>query len=508
MSKLQIRSVVAAVLVTVLSVAAAAEVRVASIFGEHMVLQQGKKLPVWGEADAGEAVEVSLDMQSARAVASPDGTWRVTLDAIKAGGPYRMAIRGKSNTIEFKDVLAGEVWVGSGQSNMQWPVKLTNNAEKEIAEAKYPQIRLFTVPRTVAEQPQRHCGGEWVICSPETVPEFSAVAFYFGRMLHQELKTPVGLINTSWGGTPAESWTSQATLESDAAFKPILDNFAKILADYPTAKAKYDQEMEVWKQEAEKAKAEGREVPREPPAPWGPDHPWRPAGLYNAMICPIAPYAIQGAIWYQGESNADRAKQYQKLFPAMIEDWRRVWSQPDFPFLFVQLANFMERVAEPQVECPWAELREAQLKTLSLKNTGMAVIIDIGEAKDIHPRNKQDVGKRLALWALAKTYGRSVPYSGPLYKEMCVKGDEARLSFTHTDGGLKIKGGDTLKGFMIAGADKEFVWADARIKGKKVIVRSDAVKSPAAVRYAWASNPECNLYNGAGLPASPFRTDD
>jgi sialate O-acetylesterase len=484
-----------------------ADVAAAPMFGSHMVLQQGKKLPVWGTASPGEAVTVTMAGRSAKAVADEHGDWKLALGKLKAGGPHTMLISGPRNTVTLEDVLVGEVWICSGQSNMEWPLKAANNGDQEVAEANYPEMRLFIVTKKVAPEAVETCEGQWMVCTPENAPMFSAVGYFFGRMLHQELGVPVGLIKSAWGGTPAESWTSMATLESTPELVSTVKSFETILQQYPAAKAQFDEQMIVWQKEAEQAKAEGKAEPRRPQAPMGPDHPHRPASLYNGMIVPVAPYALHGAIWYQGESNAGRAKQYQTLFPAMINDWRELWGQGAFPFYFVQLANFMERKDTPQVDSAWAALREAQTMTLSLKNTGMAVIIDIGDAKDIHPRNKQDVGRRLALNALAQDYGKDVPYSGPLFRSMKVKGGEAVLSFKHTDGGLATKDQEPLKGFMVAGPDKKFVWAEARIDGNKIIVRSDQVAKPAAVRYAWADNPDCNLYNGAGLPASPFRTD-
>ena len=494
-------------LVLVWAVAAEAAVTLPSVIGDHMVLQQGKKPPIWGKAEPGEPITVSIDGQEETAVADEDGKWMVKLHRMHAGGPHEMTIEGKEDSITLADILVGEVWVASGQSNMQWTVSNSNNAEHEIAAAKHPNMRLFTVTRTVAAEPREDCEGAWVACSPETVPGFSAAAYYFGRMLLEELDVPVGMIHTSWGGTPAESWTSMPSLESEPICKPIIERWEKILADYPQAKEAYDKKVVAWQKAVEKAKAEGKQAPKKPREPLGPDHPHRPAGLYNAMIAPLAPFAIQGAIWYQGESNASRAYQYRTLFPLMIKDWRASWGQRAFPFYFVQLANWKERQPEPGDDS-WAELREAQLMALDLRNTGMAVIIDIGDAKDIHPKNKQDVGKRLALNALAKTYGKKIACSGPIYRSMRRKGNKIVLSFKHTDGGLQATGGAPLKGFTIAGEDRKFVWADARIVRKKVVVRSDEIERPVAVRYAWAINPECNLYNGAGLPASPFRTDD
>lgn len=489
------------------SVCALGNVSVPNIIGDHMVLQQGVKIPIWGKADPGEVVTVSLEKSTETATADASGSWCVKLPKMKAGGPYEMGISGSKNSLRIKDILVGEVWMGSGQSNMQMSVSSSNNAEQEIANAKYPNIRLFDVERTVATQPKDNCNGSWTLCSPESIPSFSAALYFFGRELFTNLNVPMGLIHTSWGGTPAESWTSRPTLEADPNLNVIVQRWDKIVADYPAAKQAYDQALAEWEKAAEQAKAEGKPEPQQPNAPQGPDHPWLAAGLYNSMIAPLVPYAVKGSIWYQGESNAGRAYQYRKLFPAMIEDWRKSWGQKSFSFYFVQLANFTDVLPDPgDSDC--AELREAQTMTLKLKDTGMATIIDIGEAKDIHPRNKQDVGKRLALNALAKDYGKDVVFSGPMYKSVKFKGNKATLKFKHTDGGLQTKSGEALKGFSIAGADKKFVWANATIEGKKVVVSSPHVSEPVAVRYAWAHNPICNLYNGAGLPASPFRTDD
>jgi len=489
------------------AVSAQAAVTLPSIIGNHMVLQQGKELPIWGKADPGEAIVVKLGDSEAKTTAGADGNWMVRLPRQHAKAtPVEMTITGKDGAaITISDILIGEVWLGSGQSNMQWPVKETRNATEEIAAANFPQIRLFSVELKTAAEPQWNCKGEWVVCTPETVPGFSAVLFYFGRYLHQNLNTPMGLINTSWGGTPAESWTSRPTLEADPDLKHMVADWDKAVAEYPAAKAAYDAAFAEWEKACAKAKADGAAEPAKPGEPRSPEHPWRTSSLYNQMIHPLVPFALQGAIWYQGESNASRAYQYRKLFPAMIEDWRKSWNQGPFSFYFVQLANFTEPVAEPR-ESDWAELREAQTMTLSLPKTGMAVIIDIGEAKDIHPRNKQDVGKRLALNALAKDYGKPEVFSGPMYKSMSVKKDKAIVKFDYANG-LNAQGGE-LKGFAIAGADKKFVWAKAEIKGEKVVVSADGVTEPVAVRYGWANNPPCNLYNGAGLPASPFRTDD
>jgi sialate O-acetylesterase len=369
----------------------------------------------------------------------------------------------------------------------------------------YPQIRQFLVGRKVIYTPMYNCSGKWQVCSAQTAGNFTAVGYFFGRELNKQLNAPVGLVHTSWGGTPAESWMSKEYLEKEPNFQPILKRFEEASVNYPALKDKYRSDMQKYNSIVPQLKAEGKPLPPKPEEPIGPNHPYSPTGLYNGMIVPILPYGIRGAIWYQGESNAWRAYQYRTLFPAMIKNWRDAWRQGDFPFLFVQLANYQAANPEPG-ESDWAELREAQLMTLSMPNTGMAVIIDVGEANDIHPKNKQDVGKRLALWALAKTYGKNIVYSGPIYKSMKVDGNKAVLTFDNVGTGLMAKG-DSLKGFAIAGADKKFVWADAKIEGDTIVVSSDKVAAPASVRYAWAINPVCSLYNKEGLPATPFRTD-
>ncbi len=502
------RWIVSTFVILVAAAVASADVRLPAVIGSNMVLQQGKPATIWGWAEPGEKINVSvswLDMKWAVA-ADDQGNWSFQMAVPKVGGPYTMTLAGK-NVVELKNVLVGEVWVCSGQSNMQMSVRSSNDADREIAAADYPNIRLFSVKRTVAAEPQKDCEGQWSACTAETIPDFSAVAYFFGRYLHKELNIPIGLIHTSWGGTPAEAWTSDEYMKSDADFEPILKRHNDAVAAYPEAMRQYKEKLAQWQQDVEKAKAEGKNPPNRPGEPYGPGNPHNPSGLYNAMIAPLVPFSIQGAIWYQGESNAGRAYQYRKLFPAMIRSWRDSWGQGEFPFLFVQLANFMAVKDQPG-DSAWAELREAQTMTLAMKNTGMAVIIDIGEANDIHPKNKQDVGARLALWALANTYGRGVVHSGPLYKSHRVDGNKVILSFDHVGGGLLAKDGEPLKGFAVAGPDKKFVWAEAKIEGETVVVGSDQVAEPVAVRYAWADNPVCNFYNKEMLPASPFRTDE
>lgn len=499
--------------VLLLSASAHADVTLPSIFSDHMVLQKNVAVPVWGWADPGEKVTVSIAGQSRTATADAAGNWKLKLGKLSADSPLTMTVTG-NNTIVIQDVFVGEVWLASGQSNMGLSVNDVTNAWKEKAEAKFPQIRMFTVSPTPATTPQTNCGGQWVVCSPETVGHFSAAAFFFGRELHQQLAVPVGLINSSWGGTPIEAWTSMDRMEATPELAPVLENWRKTLHpfDPENAEADYARALESWTNTTAKLKAEGKTVPPQPKKAIDPRlDPKYPANLFNGKISPIIPYAIRGAIWYQGENNAasDLANVYSIQLSLMIHDWRQRWGEGDFPFAWVQLPNFHPRttnVVETNYN-NWCVVREGMLKTLAVNNTGMAITVDVGEANNIHPKNKQAVGHRLALWALAKVYGKDIPYSGPLPAEQEIKGDQVVLAFQHADGGLVAEDGD-LKGFAIAGEDHHWVRANARIEGDRVIVSSPEVTSPKAVRYAWAANPDGNLFNGAGLPASPFRTDN
>ena len=486
---------------------ALADVKLPAIFSDNMVLQRSPKTPVFGWADKGEKVTVKIAGASAEATAGDNGTWMAMLDTggIDAASPVEVSVSG-NNSIAIKNVLVGEVWLASGQSNMEWVVANSKDADMEIAQADHPGIRMFTVKKAVGDEPAKDVEGKWEVCSPQTVGRFSAVGYFFARDLNQQLKVPVGVIHTSWGGTPAESWTSREMLGSEADFKAILERHEKFLAEYTANKAKHEEATKKWQEGGRKGQA--------PRAPQGPGHPWTPSGLYNAMIAPLAPVGVKGAIWYQGESNADRAYQYRKLFSAMINDWRSHWGQAggdgNFSFYFVQLANYQKRDAQP-VESPWAELREAQTMALSLPKTGMAVIIDVGEANDIHPRNKQDVGRRLARLALARDYGKTIAHTGPMFDAMKVEGETVRLKFKSVGGGALKLVGEKLTGFAVAGEDKKFVWATATIDSKEkdtVVLKANGVSQPVAVRYAWGNNPDANLYDAAGLPAGPFRTDD
>jgi sialate O-acetylesterase len=445
-----------------------AEVRLPKVLGDHMVLQQAQPANIWGWADPGEKVVVEMVDSRAETTADDEGHWQVQIDPPAAGGPYELHIVGE-NLLKLTDVLVGEVWVCSGQSNMQWSVRQALNPEQEISDAYFPLIRLFTVSRLPSPEPLDDCQGPgqagWNTVDGDSVAGFSAVGYFFGRELYRELGVPVGLINTSWGGTICEAWTSRPTLESDEDFAEILERAREFKQGNPN----------------------------------------QASVLFNGMIQPLIPFGIRGAIWYQGESNVSRAEQYAELFPAMIRDWRQNWGQGEFPFLFVQLAPFRYANRDPR-EC--AELWEAQLRTLALPGTGMAVTTDIGNVKDIHPKNKQEVGRRLARWALAKTYDQDVVYSGPLYKGFTVEGSKVRIQFDHVAGGLMAKGDEALKYFEIAGEDENFVPATAVIDGDTVVVQCDQVEEPVAVRFAWTDTAEPNLFNTAGLPASPFRTDN
>jgi sialate O-acetylesterase len=480
--------------------AARAEVKPNSLFSDGAVLQQGVAVPVWGTAKDGEKVTVKFQEQTVTATAK-DGRWLVRLKPLKAGGPFTLTVAGESNTLTITNVLVGEVWLGSGQSNMAFQLSRAANAAEAIAGARDPQLRLFTVPRAALDTPAADAAASWEESSPETAAKFSAVAWFFGRDLRKALHVPVGLIHSSVGGTPAEAWTSRAALEADPELKQILERYADSVKSYDpeAAAAKHKRALEQHKAAVAKAKAGGEKAPAAPRAPADPNQgTGRPSCLYNGMIAPLEPYAIAGAIWYQGEANAGRAAEYQKLFPAMIQNWRQVWGQGDFPFLFVQIAPH-EKMSP--------EIREAQLLSWQkVPHTGMAVITDIGNETDIHPTQKEPVGARLALAARAIAYGEKITYSGPVYAAMKVEGARAVLSFTHLGTGLLAKGGD-LKGFTIAGADGSFTSATAVIEGDKVSVSSPTVAKPVAVRYGWANTPDVNLFNKEGLPATPFRTD-
>jgi len=632
-----------------------AKIKLPAVFSNNMVLQQQSDVPFWGESSPKKTVKITTSWNNKVTVTKADanGKWKTTVSTPAYGGPFTIEISDGKKLL-LQNVLIGEIWICSGQSNMEMPVGgwgKVLNYEQEIAAANYPNIRLLQVEKITSNKPLTDMKvdmGGWVPCSPNTVAGFSSVAYFFGKNLFENKNIPVGLINTSWGGTIAEAWTSGSTLKTMPDFIAAALDMEKAALSTIDLKVKYEQDLATWQKQIEKSDigfakglpvwadknldesdwtpmnipdlwenqgltafdgvvwfrktieipagwqnnlltlsldmiddndvtyfngvevghTEGYSVSRTyvvpatlvkagkavitvrvydgvggggiygnpaliklslspektiqlagmwiykksfslseiPAAPKNINDPNRPSVLFNAMINPIVPFTVKGAIWYQGESNADRAYQYRELFPLMIKDWRQKWNI-NFPFYFVQLANYTALPDQP-VESAWAELREAQLQTLHLENTGMAVTIDIGEAKDIHPKNKQEVGRRLSLLARANTYGEKIVCEGPVYDSYIIEGNTIRIKFKGTDGGLKTKDGITLKGFAIAETDHKFQWADAMIEGNDVIVSCKGMINPIAVRYAWAENPVCNLYNNADLPASPFRTDD
>lgn len=498
-----------------------AAVSVPSLFGNHMVLQRDQKNPLWGKALPGEKITVRAYItpgkgqgkdQTHSAVTGADGKWMVHLDPMEGRTQWLIEVEGTNNSILIKDVLIGEVWVCSGQSNMQWSVNQSNDPDLEKLSAHFPQIRLITVPQIGTQIPQDNFEGQWQECTPDNVANFSAVGYYFGRQLHQTLDMPIGLIDNAWGGSSAEAWVRRDLFDGKAIYKPLLERWAQTESNQKLLESisNYEKAVEDWKRASIAARLKGENIPGKPRYPRNQltgQH--RPGNLYNGVLRPIIGYGIKGTIWYQGESNASRAYQYRELFPMMIQNWRDEWGQGDFSFYWVQLADFRVEKDEP-ADSDWAELREAQTLTMSkLPNTGEAVIIDLGEAHDIHPKDKQGVAKRLARWALAKDYGINIVHRSPQYKSMSVEDGKINLTFNHVGGGLDTFDVRTPIGFAIAGDDKKFVWAQAKITGKNTVqVWHDEIKNPVAVRYAWADNPVCNMQNKEGLPITPFRTDD
>ncbi len=489
-----------------LAASAQANVALRHIFSDNMVLQQGQPVPVFGTAEGGEKITVTVAGQTGETTAAADGKWLVKLPALKAGGPYELVVKG-ANTLTLKNVLVGEVWIASGQSNMGFQLRQATTGADAIAKSANPMLRLFSVPLKGSPEPLADINASWVEASPQTTPNFTAVGYFFARDLQAALGVPVGIINSSWGGTPAEAWTAPGFF-TDPEYKGMMDGWTKQLADYPAAMEKYRNEtLPKWQEAVKQAKADGKPEPRRPNPPNGPDSQNRPGNLFNGMIYPLVPFAVKGAVWYQGEANSGRAYAYRRLLPAMVGTWREAFGLPTMGFYIAELAPFMAVRPEPG-ESTWAELREAQyLTSKALSPSGVAVTTDVGDPNDIHPKHKEPVGGRLALQALAKTYGKAVPCDGPTYRELKIEGAKARVLLDHTDGGLVCRG-DKLTGWAIAGEDKKWVWADATIDGTSVVVSSPAVAAPVAVRYAWADCPVVNLWNGAGLPAIPFRTDD
>jgi len=494
----------------ILSASARANISLPDVISTGMVLQQRQRVPIWGKADPGEVITVRFAGQSKKTTAAMNGTWLVRLDPMRANAtPVTMSIAGKS-PIELKNILVGEVWLVAGQSNMQRLLSETANGDAAIAAANHPLIRLFNVSRQVAFKHAPPPLGTWQACSPQKVKEFSAAGYYFGVELEKELQVPIGLINSSYGGSQAEAWTPVDYLLVSDDLRPTVERTKIWEEERPRVRAEYDEALKKWRGEADKARAAGA---RPQPSPAVPDalREYRIASsIYDGMIAPLIPFLIRGAIWYQGESNEARAQQYGVLLPTMIRAWRERWGEGNFPFGIVQLPNYRDPRAEPADEA-WSHLREAQRRTgLNAPNTGLIVTIDIGEAHDIHPKNKLEVGKRMALWALADVYGRKLTKSGPMFREAKIAGQRIILTFTEVGQGLRVRDGDKLDEFAIAGADHMWHWAEAKIVAKdRIEVWSDSVPQPLALRYAFNNNPRHpNLTNETGLPAAPFRTDD
>ena len=467
---------------------ASADVRLPGLISDHMLLQRSVPSRIFGMADPSEPVTVTFRGQTVTGAADSLGRWEVWLRPLDPGPASDMIIRGR-NTITITDVLVGDVWVGSGQSNMQWPVRQSADAAAEVTAANCPEIRLFSVPRATSPVPVEDVSAKWIVCSPETIGEFSAVLYYFGRTLQQDLKVPMGLIHSSWGGTPIASWISGPALASGTALEPFRTFWADRIQQYPDNLIRQQQAVKRWE-------AGGSQGAR-PGSPMGPGHRHEPTSLFNGMIAPLLKYSIKGALWYQGETDAGRGQGqvYGEALMTLVRDWRRAFGQGASPFYWVQLANFGDATENGH----WMLVQEGQVQATALRETGVVVITDIGNPTDIHPTNKQDVGRRLAMLAT----GRG---ASPLYRQFTREGDAIRIWFDHVGSGLAVRGGGPLKGFQIAGLDGKYVEATATIEGVTVVVSSPAVTNPKSVRYAWDYNPDANLINAAGLPASLFRT--
>ena len=485
---------------------ARAELRLHGLFTDNMVLQQDEPVYIFGFADDDDTVTVQFRDQRIKPRVK-DGKWTARLRSLKAGGPDKLTVTAYRNyrkgrpmpppeTNEISNVMVGEVWIASGQSNMEWPMRLSHDPENEIPKTANSDIRLYTVPKVKASQPTNNVNGSWQVCDPTTTSNFSAVAYYFARDIQKALNVPVGIIHTSWGGSPAEVWMSEKVLNTK--------DYSDVFAYYKEGETRYQAALAKFEKDEAAAKKADKEFKAQRPRPPS----WKPTELYNGMIAPLIPFNIKGAIWYQGESNAGRAWEYRRLFQDLIKNWRADWDQGNFPFLLVQLAPF-KQIKTGVDDSDWAELREAQgLAVKELPKVGMAVITDVGDQKDIHPKQKEPVGARLALAARAIAYGEKIVYSGPIYKGMDIRGNKITLSFDHVGSGLEARDGE-LKGFQICGAggERRWQWGKATIQGDKIVVTHFEIAEPVAVRYGWADHPVVNLWNKDGLPASPFRTD-
>ena len=481
-----------------LPAAVCAQVAVPKILSDHMVVQRELPVHVWGTAGVGEEVSVSFRGETRSAAASDTGRWSVYLRPGAAGGPFEMKVKGgiaNESPITVHDVLVGDVWVASGQSNMEFAMRQADTGSADLPKSGNPRIRLLIVDKKAAEYPLDDVEtGGWAASTPETAKNFSAVAWYFAREIEQREHVPVGVIDSTWGGTPAEAWTRLTALGEDAALNPLFASRGRMIEDGADAALQIAGEQ---RQIAE-ARAAGKPVPS---FPWHASLPsWGPGNLWNGMIAPLTPFPIRGAIWYQGESNSklDRWPLYNRIMRTLIEDWRREWAVGAFPFLYVQISSFKSDSRED-----WASLRQQQVETLGLKNTAMAVTIDIGNPEDVHPTNKLDVGHRLALAARALSYGETIEYSGPLFRQAVPEGAAIRVWFDHAKG-LNPTGRFEVASVEIAGKDGKFVHAKAVVEGETIVASSPDVPNPVFVRYGWANSPQCNLYNGEALPASPF----
>lgn len=526
-------ALVSLTLAFLIAAAGRADVTLAPLFTDYAVLQRDKPIPIWGTAEVSEKIVVTFGEQRLEATAGPDGRWIAILEPVPASTiEAELTIAGK-NVITLRGVVVGDVWLCSGQSNMEWPVVRSANANAEIEAANFSLIRHVQIARTVADSPAPTVATSgWQPASPQTAGSFTAVGYFFARDVHQKTGVPIGIVHSSWGGTPIESWMSPLALASDPAFEVVNQRWQQNVLEFPARNAAYESQLAVWTKAEADAKAamaartEGasrgpaqtgsdpaaqyhewlRQNVR-PQAPRGPGDPWTPAGLFNGMINPLLPYALRGVLWYQGENNAGRASEYHRLFAAMITAWRSHFGQGDFPFFWVNLANFATPVDSFAKGRSYAFLREAQTRTLTLPNTAQALAIDIGDPKDIHPRNKQEVGRRLALLALNRVYDVVTDDTGPMFVSATREGAAMRVRFTHASGGL-VAHEKPVQALELAGVNGVFYPADGRIDRDTLIVMSFSVREPVAVRYAWTNAPEANLYNGAGLPAAPFRSDD
>ena len=496
---------------------ACGEIQLPAIFSDNMAVQRDARTLIWGSSGPGDSVTVILDTQTAKCTADLNGRWRASLDTRALGdGPFNLEVKSRRPVLAqgghysrtVRNVIVGDVWLCVGGTYMNGPLADGPDANVQIAAARYPAIRLFRVEPAVAQTPAQDVAGRWETCDPTTIRDFSALAYSFGKHLHRTLATPVGLIQCSANATPLEVWTGLDVLSSDADFSTILARYEEAKEGFSQRMMQYRRAMADWHDKANAAGREDGNPPPQPARPFGPGHPRQPGGRYNGMIAPLASLSIAGVLWCQGEYDArKRSPLYPKLFPAMIRDWRREWGVARLPFIYAQLPNHGPRTT-PSSDSRWARLREAQLAALALPETAMAVTIDLGHPTRIQPPDRRAFALRLARLAEAAVYGRSAPARGPTFTERIIEGNAIRLRFNHVEGGLVSRDGPPLRGFTVAGNDRSFVSATAAIEANTVVVSSERVPHPVAVRYAWADNPDCNLYNNEGLPARPFRTDN